>query len=85
MDDLESRPQIAGVAENVTKGEFQSWQCEFFKPRKASLDWTALIIDVCEEKTIGGRQSNSFIMSYWATTNNIINIQGKQLTHSQYK
>ena len=62
------------------EGEIQSWQCEFFKPRKASLDWTALILDVCEETTIGDIQSNSFIMSYCATTNKIINIQGKQLT-----
>jgi len=56
-----------------------------FEPRKAPLDWTALIKGVCEEKTIGGRQSNSFIMSYCATTNKIINIQGKQLIYDQYE
>ena len=44
---------LSGVATNVTKGEFQSWQCEFFEPIKAPLGWTALIIDVCEETTIG--------------------------------
>jgi len=37
---------------------------------------------VSEETTIGEIQSNSFIMSYCATTNKIINIQGKQLTHT---
>jgi len=40
---------------------------------------------VCEETTIGEGQSNSFIMSYCATTNKIIKIQGKQLSHDQYK
>jgi len=76
---------LVGVAKNVTKGEFQSWQCEFFKPRKASLDWTALILSVCEEKTIRKTRSNSFIMSYCAPANRIINIQEKQLTHNQCK
>ena len=33
---------------------------------------------VCEETTIGEGQSNSFIVNYCATTNKIINIQGKQ-------
>ena len=40
---------------------------------------------MCEETTIGERQSNSFIMIYCVTTNKIINTQGKQLTHNQYK
>ena len=48
----------------VTRGEFRSWQCEFFEQTKAPLRWTALILDVCEETTIGTTLRNSLI---WVT------------------
>jgi len=48
-------------------GEFQSWQCEFFKRTKAPLGWTALILDVSEETTIGTNLRNSFNISYCLT------------------
>jgi len=56
----------------VTKGEFQSWQCEFFEQTEAPLGLTALILDVCEETTIGNTLSNSFNMSYCVTVSRII-------------
>ena len=69
----------------VTKGEFQSWQCEFFERTKAPLGWTALIVDVCEETTIGNTLSNSFNMSYCVTISRIINIPRNQPICNQYK
>ena len=58
------------------EGEFQSWQCEFFEQRKAPLGWTAVILVVCEETTIGTKLGNSFNMSYCVTVSTIINMQG---------
>ena len=57
----------------VTKGEFRSWQCEFFERPKAPLGWTALILDVCEETTIVNKLRNSFTVSYCVTISRIIN------------
>ena len=54
---------LVGVAKNVTKVRCRSWQCEFFERTKAPLCWTAQILGVCEETTIGTTLRNSFIMS----------------------
>jgi len=58
----------------VTRGWFQSWQCEFFERTKAPLGWTALFLDVSEETTIGTSLRNSFNMSYCVTISRNINI-----------
>ena len=64
---------LAGVAKNVTRVRFRSWQCEFFERTKAFLGWTALILDVCEETIIGTGLRNSFNMSYGVTKSRNIN------------
>ena len=58
----------------VTRGWFRSWQCKFFERTKAPLGWTALILDVSEETTIGTNLRNSFNMSYGVTISRNINI-----------
>jgi len=65
----------------VTRVRFRSWQCEFFERTKAPLGWTALILDVCEETTIGTGLRNSFNMSYGVTI--CRNIKYQETTNMQ--
>ena len=69
----EGHPACKKLSGGVTRGWFRSWQCEFFERTKAPLGWTALILDVCEETTIGTGLRNSFNMSYGITNSRNIN------------